>query len=187
MGRLLFSYYTKPLSTQFGNIVKDCSLALVNHTIRPLAICLFQSSGAILVAEGYDGVKGTHFYRPIGGGIEFGETSSAALVREVKEELGADIADLRYLGTVENIFTFNGNMGHEIVQVYDGRFQDTTLYDREHLEGEDDGNVIYRAMWKPLDEFRDHRLQLVPNGLLELLNKPHFPNTDEFVDPTKIV
>ena len=53
---------------------------MVNHTIRPLAICLFQNSGAILVSEGYDGVKGIHFYRPIGGGIEFGETSSAALV-----------------------------------------------------------------------------------------------------------
>ncbi|MHB1627876.1 MAG: NUDIX domain-containing protein [Bacilli bacterium] len=65
---------------------------MVNRTIRPPAICLFQNRGAILVAEGYDGVKGAHFYRPIGGGIEFGEASSATLVREVKEELGGDMA-----------------------------------------------------------------------------------------------
>lgn len=126
-----------------------------------------------MVAEGYDGVRGAHFYRPIGGGIEFGEASSATLVREVKEELGADITDLRYLGTIEDIYTFNGNIGHQIVQVYDGRFQDTTLYDRDHLEGMDDGHVIYRATWIALDAFRTHSLRLVPEGLLELLASSH--------------
>ncbi len=95
------------------------------------------------------------------------------MVREVKEELGADITDLRYLGTIEDIYTFNGNIGHQIVQVYDGRFQDTTLYDRDHLEGVDGGDIIYRATWIALDAFRDHSLRLVPEGLLELLHPPH--------------
>lgn len=47
--------------------------------IRPLVICPFQKNSRILVAEGFDESKGNFFYRPIGGGIEFGESSSAAL------------------------------------------------------------------------------------------------------------
>ncbi|UOK56723.1 hypothetical protein MGI18_18195 [Bacillus sp. OVS6] len=46
--------------------------------IRPLVICPFQKNSRILVAEGFDESKGI-FYRPIGGGIEFGGSSSAAL------------------------------------------------------------------------------------------------------------
>ena len=72
--------------------------------IRPLAICIFRSNDRILVIEGYDSVKKQTFYRPLGGGINFGESSSAALVREIHEEIAADVADLEYLGTLENIF-----------------------------------------------------------------------------------
>ncbi|WP_460164643.1 NUDIX domain-containing protein [Pseudomonas sp. S2_F03] len=53
--------------------------------------------------------------------MEFGETSAQAIVREVQEELGLAITDVRLLGTLENIFTYAGRPGHEIVQVYDAR------------------------------------------------------------------
>ena len=55
--------------------------------IRALVICIFQKDDSILVAEGYDPVKGENFYRPIGGGIEYGEKSTEALMREVREKL----------------------------------------------------------------------------------------------------
>src|SRR6266568_4543117 len=42
--------------------------------IRPLAICVFSHNGCILAAEGVDPLKDNQvFYRPLGGGIEFGE------------------------------------------------------------------------------------------------------------------
>ncbi|HEX5141250.1 MAG TPA: hypothetical protein VFX19_09915, partial [Dehalococcoidia bacterium] len=42
--------------------------------IRPIAIVVFRRpDGAILVAPGFDTVKQQHFYRPLGGEIEFGE------------------------------------------------------------------------------------------------------------------
>jgi len=47
----------------------------MNH-IRSIAICVFRHKNHILVAEGYDPVKDEYFYRPLGGGIEFGETSA---------------------------------------------------------------------------------------------------------------
>ena len=44
--------------------------------IRPLALCIFLHQNKILVAEGYDPKKNQIFYRPLGGGIEFGERSN---------------------------------------------------------------------------------------------------------------
>ena len=47
--------------------------------------------------------------------------------REVMEEIGKKVKNLVYLGTLENIFTFDREPGHEIVQVYEGEFTDAGL------------------------------------------------------------
>lgn len=91
------------------------------------AICLFRNDDLILVAEGFDEVKGEFYYRPIGGKIEFGETSAQAIQREVLEEIEANIHNLNYIGTIENIFTYNGDLGHEVVFVYDAEFVDKSF------------------------------------------------------------
>ncbi len=135
--------------------------------IRPLAICVFRRGDRILVSEGYDPVKQEQFYRPLGGGIEFGETGAEAVRRELMEELGAEVVEIRFIGALENIFTFNGEPGHEIVLVYDGRFADEGLYAREVIEGEEDEGLSFKAYWKPLDEFG--KAPVYPNGLLDLL------------------
>ncbi|HUP26872.1 MAG TPA: NUDIX domain-containing protein, partial [Chloroflexia bacterium] len=90
--------------------------------IRVIAIGIFMQDNRILVMEGYDPLKKQLFYRPLGGGIEFGERAQDALRREMLEEAEAEITGLGYMGTVENIFTYNGDMGHEIVLVYRARF-----------------------------------------------------------------
>src|SRR5215212_2467761 len=78
--------------------------------VRPLAICVFRHNDRILVAEGYDPVKGETFYRPLGGGIEFGEPSVDTICSELMEEINVEVdrESLKYLGMVENIFHFNG-------------------------------------------------------------------------------
>jgi 8-oxo-dGTP pyrophosphatase MutT (NUDIX family) len=105
------------------------------NKVRPLAICVFRNKGRILVAEGYDPVKKHTFYRPLGGAIEFGEPSQQTVCRELMEEIGAEVDGLQYLGTVENIFVFNGEPGHEIVLVYDGVLTDSGLYEQAEVEG----------------------------------------------------
>lgn len=142
-----------------------------NGVIRPLVICIFQKGDKILVAEGYDSIRDDYFYRPIGGGIEFGETSSEALVREVEEEMETDICDIEYLGTVENLFTFNGEIGHEIVQVYNAKFVDSDLYEKTTLVGIEDNGETYKAMWKPVSEFQQVKSRLVPGDLLDLIRE----------------
>lgn len=116
------------------------------NVIRPIAICVFQHDGRILAAEGYDPRKGQTFYRPLGGAIEFGEYSADTIARELTEELGAAVVDLRYLGTVENVFTYDGQTGHEIVMVYDGNLVDSSLYQRAVIEGVEDDGLPIRAL-----------------------------------------
>ena len=141
--------------------------------IRPLAICVFRHNDRILVAEGYDSVKDEYFYRPLGGGIEFGESSIETICREVMEEINVEVdkASLKYLGSVENIFHFNGMPGHEIVMIYDGALIDSGLYDQDVILGKEVNGDIFRALWKSLDEFESGRLILYPTGLVELLQR----------------
>ena len=138
--------------------------------IRPLAICVFSYNDKILVSEECDPAKGETFYRPLGGGIEFGEHSVEAIERELMEEIGADVKDLVYLGTLENIFTFNGTPGHEIVQVYDGKLVESELYEQAVISGhEADVNLPMKVIWKSLDEFGPGKSILYPEGLLDLV------------------
>lgn len=138
--------------------------------IRPLAICVFSHQDKILVFEGYDPAKDEIFYRPLGGGIEFGEHSIDTIHRELMEEIGAKVKELVYLGTLENIFTFNETPGHEIVQVYDGTLVESRLYEQALIQGhEDEADETMKVLWKSLDEFGPGNSILYPDGLLELL------------------
>lgn len=137
--------------------------------IRPLAICLFRHEGMILAARGYDAVKQESFYRPLGGGIEFGETSRQTIEREIAEELGAQVTELEYCFTLENIFIFNGEPGHEIIQVYDGRFVDEVWYANRVILGHEEGMGEFEAEWKPVGDFGPGGDRLYPDGLVEKL------------------
>lgn len=138
--------------------------------IRPLAICVFRRGDRILAAEGRDSSKNQTFYRPLGGKIEFGERGAETVAREVMEEIGQAVTGLRYLGTLENIFTYEGQKGHEIVLIYDGAFVDETVYAQETIAGQDDGETPFTARWMPLDFFRQGGAPLYPDDLLALLD-----------------
>lgn len=143
------------------------------NQIRPLAICIFRHGGRILVAEGYDPLKNEHFYRPLGGGIEFGETSKETVCRELMEEINLEVDkdSLRYLGALENIFTFNGTPGHEIVLIYDGKLKESKVFEQAEITGKEANGEDIRALWKDLDEFGPGKCILYPDGLLEMLDR----------------
>jgi 8-oxo-dGTP pyrophosphatase MutT (NUDIX family) len=140
------------------------------NRIRPLAICIFRKNDRILVAEGYDPVKNEHFYRPLGGGIEFGEYSEQTIHRELWEEIGVEVRELKYIGTLENVYVFNGTPGHEIIRIYDGVLENAELYESPEIIGREmDIDVTFRAVWKGIDEFGTGKSILYPTGLLDLL------------------
>lgn len=139
----------------------------MTNPIRVVALCVLERGGSILVFEAFDSVKGTPFYRPLGGGVERGETSVEAVVREMREEIAADVTDLELLDVLENIFTLEGELGHEVVFLYRGRFADEAMYLNEEFVVRE-ANETLLARWRPLSFFDDHH-RLVPERLRELL------------------
>jgi ADP-ribose pyrophosphatase YjhB (NUDIX family) len=145
--------------------------------VRPIAICVIIEGENILVQEGFDHVKQEVFYRPLGGKVKFGEPGSVTVARELFEEINAEIDDIRCLGTLENIFTYNGDDGHEIVLIYSGRMKNLSLFTNQTILGhESDGEPI-KAVWLPLSTFlENHQIShdilkppLYPDGLIKII------------------
>jgi 8-oxo-dGTP pyrophosphatase MutT (NUDIX family) len=122
----------------------------------------------VLVRRHLDGSQDPIFYRPPGGTIEFGERSIDAARREVQEEIGAELTNLRLLGCIENLFDYKGDVGHEIVFIYRADFVDPTFYDREAIDGQEADGQDFVAVWLPLAAFTPEQ-PLYPTALLDLL------------------
>lgn len=136
--------------------------------IRPIAICVIRQGDRLLLHEGVDKVKGVRFGRPLGGGVEFGEHSRDAAIREIREELGAEITDVKQLGILESIYNYEGALEHEIVFVYEGRFVDESLYELPSLTLTE-GKRIFAAQWRSPVDLEQNAITLVPAGLADLL------------------
>ena len=126
------------------------------------------ASDRLFISQGYDAVKQDYFYRALGGGIDFGESSEVALHREFQEELQAEITNLKYLGCLENIFTFGGNSGHELIQLYRCDFVDPKFYQLESTTFME-GLREKTALWVEIDRLRSGELRLVPENFLDYL------------------
>jgi len=138
--------------------------------IRPIVICLFRRDDRILVSEAYDSAKGDHFARPLGGGVEFGETSCGALIREIREEIGAKIENIKLVGVLENIFVYEGAKGHEVVFVYDAEFHDKAMYEKAAIPYHEEGvDRLTTAHWSSPEELKQKNIRLVPEELSKLL------------------
>ena len=135
--------------------------------IRPIALAVPRRGPDLLVFEAHDPTKDQTFYRPLGGGIEFGETAEAALRREMREELAVDLDDVHRLGVLENLFHAYGRDGHEIVFVFGCRLADPSLYERD-IVGEVLDDAGTRVLWRPLSSF-SASAPLYPIGLSDLL------------------
>lgn len=134
---------------------------------RLVALGVFSHQGRILVYEGVDRVSGERFHRPLGGGVEYGELAEAAFVREIREELGREVTNIKLLGVLENLFTYEGRSRHEVLFVYDARFIDESIYDQDAIAGvEADGSRI-DAMWRTM---ATDTTPLYPNGLGALVD-----------------
>ncbi len=136
--------------------------------IRMLVLGLIRDGDRIFVSEGYDPTKQSTFYRALGGGVEFGETSRVALEREFQEEIQAELTNIKYLGCQENLFTFNGLPGHEILFVYQADFVEPKFYQLEEIDFAE-GKRKKRALWVEIDRFKSGELKLVPDQFLEYL------------------
>ena len=138
--------------------------------IRPIALCVLIQNDTIFVTEFGHPDSDTFYYRPLGGGIEFGEYALDALRREMREEINAEIDNVKFIGVLENIFSTSEGNGHEICMMFSATFAEAERHHPDYqVTGIEEGGTFH-ALWKPLSMFRNGDAPLFPDGLLTLIN-----------------
>lgn len=135
------------------------------NQIRPLALGLIEHDNKILVFKANNKNTNKDFYRVLGGGINFGETSEAALKREFKEETGSDLGNVEFLSVFENIFVYDDLKMHEIIFLYKAKLKDKDkigknfdILDRHHQR---------QAQWIDKEELK--KANFYPEGIAEYI------------------
>lgn len=138
--------------------------------VRPVALAVVRRGEEVLLSEHHDPGEDYWFYRPLGGAIEFGEHSSEAVVREFEEELDVTLTDISLLETIENVFTFDGNQGHEIWRLYEGEIEEGWPYEQDRFTAhEPEFDEEFEVVWKHPEDFIDGEEVIYPENLPELL------------------
>jgi ADP-ribose pyrophosphatase YjhB (NUDIX family) len=137
------------------------------NTIRPNALVIIRKNNLVLAVKETDAVTGKIFYRLLGGGIEFGESSSETIKRELREEINATIINERLLQTIENVFEFNSQKGHEITFLYQGEISEPEIIHQEKI------NILDKqdryAEWVPIEKIKNGQLILYPIEAVDYL------------------
>ncbi|HET7034562.1 MAG TPA: NUDIX hydrolase [Thermomicrobiaceae bacterium] len=109
-------------------------------------VCLHRGHVLLHRAEDDD------FWAMPGGRPEFGEPSDVALQREMREEIGVEVAVERFLWLLENFYAYRGQQVHELACYYLMALPDgSPLLDtsREFSGYEPTVRLLYR--WFPLE------------------------------------
>lgn len=144
-------------------------------TIRVLAIGLVWRHNKLLLAEVTDDKGRVKGLRPLGGGVNFGESWRAALQREFQEELGLDIAITGAPTVLENLYMHEGHTGHEVVFAAPVALPEGALPGYAPIEVTEDNGLVFAARWAdPAALDLPGGPALYPVGLKSRLTTPPF-------------
>jgi DivIVA domain-containing protein len=141
-------------------------IAPAGPAVRAVTVALLAERGRMLVTELPDPTTGRTAYRPPGGEIAFGERGHEAVRRNLRDEFGIQLTEVRPMATLESIHRFAGREAHELVLVYEVATADPQVWSQPRLRSRR-GDLT--AIWAPVDMFRRNEAQLLPDGLLPLL------------------
>jgi 8-oxo-dGTP pyrophosphatase MutT (NUDIX family) len=133
--------------------------------IRVIAIGLAWRDGRLLATEVKTDRGTVQGVRPVGGGIEYGETREEALHREFMEELGAEISIIGPWHVLENFFEHEGVLGHEIVFAANIAFANRSFYERDEIIYPIENGELARAIWVAPAELAAQGIALYPLDL----------------------
>lgn len=135
---------------------------MITQNIKAKAMCVLEKNGRFLVSQGHDDVKNETFYRILGGHLDFGERAEEGVRREIREELGSELENLKFLTVIENIFTYNGKPGHEIVFLYSGELADKNLYEKESVIITEPNQTL-EAVWVIREDILTDKIKVYPS------------------------
>ena len=138
-------------------------------------ICSFRTVGVllrdnkILVQREKDGTE----YALPGGHVKIGETTEQSIIREYKEETGADISCDRLLWVEETFWNWDGRETHSIAFYYFISLKkDSDIPDDCFQSHKDNCHVVLK--WVTIDEMK--RLTIYPNFLKDKIEKNTYTN-----------
>jgi hypothetical protein len=142
------------------------------NTWRPASSIRFKALGlhwrgdCLLASEVYDDAGRLKGVRPLGGTVEFGETAEAAVIREFHEELGITVKIVGDPTFMENIYTHEGEPGHEILAIFNVTFPPTALAGQSRIAFNENSGAECFAEWFALERLDGTgQPQLYPAGL----------------------
>ena len=139
--------------------------------VLALAVVRRPDDGALLVGlHDLDAAGEPAFCRLLGGGVEFCERSDDAVRRELMEELGVPARPVRFLGTLENVFVYRGEPGHEVILNWLVEFEDPALYTVDEFVVTE-GDVRQTARWAQPADLAARGIPLYPEGIVELVTQ----------------
>jgi len=152
-------------------VEKTKKMEIKTPTIRPMVLTLVKRNNEILVSCGENLINGERHYRPLGGGIDFGELSANCVAREMLEEIKIELAEVTFLTHFECIYeTSNGTPRHDLILMYEAKFKQESDYEQEKYRIDEPyfTKPVF-AEWKAIVDFKNENLILHPKELIDLL------------------
>ena len=144
---------------------KDININIAGKTFNARAsILIFNSlDNKFLVQKRI----GDSFWALPGGKVQIMEKTKDTIKREIKEEIGLDLIDVKMLSVSENFFTFKNEDIHQYIFTYSGKLVDNRYENKEEFESIEKGkNVVYR--WIDVENIDDYEIR--PDNVKELIN-----------------
>jgi len=114
--------------------------------VRVRACGVFRRGDEVLLIRQHNDAGVARYMTP-GGGVDFLEPVQDAVRREMREEVGVDVSDLRYVGMFESLGeTPDGTPAHEISLVYEVATDDAAIYQQDVVAIDDNGSP-FTAVW----------------------------------------
>ena len=139
------------------------------NIIRAKVIGIAQFENKILVCEVLDDEGVLKGWCPLGGGIEFGETSEEALKREMFEEAGCQVLISGEPMICDNIFEHHGVKGHELIVAFHITFSDPQMYQKKRFQIQEDKGSWHWVEWMDMATFQGGKAVFFPPALAKQL------------------